>query len=165
MTEVTPEQIAALQARGEIEAEEKSKPREKSINWNKTMQEGDMLAGIMERGGKVQTPTMEQPSYLMEIRDHETGDLYVVWCGNYQLKQAIIEKAPAEGGLVVVQYHGKQVLDNGRTMKVFTVEPERSDHPYWHDIDQVFWKKQQEKGEKAAVQVQVPTYGPDEAPF
>ena len=50
MTEVTPEQIAALQARGEIEAEEKSKPREKSINWNKTMQDGDMLAGIMERG-------------------------------------------------------------------------------------------------------------------
>ena len=164
--EISPERAAELTAqlagRGDVKAEELAKPREKSINWNKGVEEGDMLAGILERGDKILITGRAEPSYLMEIRDYTTKDLYVVWCSNYQLKKAIIDDAPKVGAFIVVQYHGKQPLDGGKSMNVFTVETEASDHPYWHGIDQAYFKKQ---AEKAAAPAQVPSFGPDEAPF
>jgi len=164
MTDVDPDAIAALKKKGEAEAEEKSKPREESKNWNKGRQEGDMLAGLLVRGDKVQIKGREDegPTYLMEIRDHETGELFTVWCGNYQLKQAVIDKAPAKDKLVVVQYHGRQPLDGGKTMNVYTVEPEEEDFEYWRGIDEAFWKKQQDKPAAPVARTQ---FGPDEAPF
>lgn len=162
MTDVDPDAIEKLKKKGEAEAEERAKPREESKNWNKGRREGDMLAGLLVRGDKVQIAGRDEPTYLMEIRDHETGELWTVWCGNYQLREAIIEKAPAKDKLVVVQYHGQQEITGGKKMNVYTVEPEEEDFVYWRGIDEIFWKKQQQKPAAPVVRTQ---FGPDEAPF
>ena len=165
MTDEVAARIAALKAMGEDSAEKAVEEREPSKNWNKGVKEGDMLAGTLVRGDKVWIESRNEPTYLMEIRDHETKELYTVWCSAYMLNEAVIEKAPAENSLVVVEYHGKQEIGNGRTMNVFTVEVEAKDFPYWTEIDLAYNRKQAARLEKKANGSNAPSFGPDEAPF
>lgn len=163
MTDDVQARIDALKTKGEEAAEEAKKPREDTINWNQGLSEGDMIAGLLERGAMVPVGDRKELRYLMEIRDHETKDLYTVWCGSFMLEQAVIEKAPKVGSLVVVQYHGKQQSskDASRSFNVFTVEVEEADFEYWHKIEREARASQQRKpAVTPAVQ-----FGPDEAPF
>lgn len=160
VTDDTAARIAALKAKGEAEAEQAKKPREETINWNQNLQEGDMIAGVMERGAIVNMD--DGPRHLMEIRDHETGDLYTVWCSSFMLREAVIEKAPKVGSLVVVEFHGKQPSqkDPSRSFNLFTLEAEESDFEYWAELSR------QAFSAKATVQAApTPSFGPDEAPF
>ena len=163
MTDDVQARIDALKAKGEAEAEESAKPREETINWNQGLQEGDMIAGILERGAMVPVGANKELRHLMEIRDHETKDLYTVWCGSFMLAQQVIDKAPKVGSLVVVQYHGKQESNKtpGRMFNVFSIEAETSDFEYWNEMTKAAYAKQQ------ATPTVVPavSFGPDEAPF
>jgi hypothetical protein len=165
MTDEVAARIAALKAMGEDSAEKAVEEREPSKNWNKGVKEGDMLAGMLVRGDKVWVESRNESTYLMEIRDHETKELYTVWCSAFMLNEAIIEKAPAEGSLVVVEFHGKQEIGNGRTMGVFTVEVEKKDFEYWTNVDRVYNKKRFDQLAKKAAGPDAPSFGPDEAPF
>ena len=149
MTDDVAAKIAALKAKGDESAEKAMEEREESTNWNKVAEEGDMLAGVMERGAIVPIPDDSgnpQPRHLMEIRDAETGKLFTVWCSSYVLKQRIIDVAPAEGTLVVVQYHGKQVNEKtGRTFKLHSLEADQTDHAYWNGLMRSYMAKQEAK--------------------
>ena len=165
MTDEVQARIDALKAKGDEAAEKATEEREPSKNWNKGVKEDDMLAGTLERGDKVWIESRGEPTYLMEIRDHETNELNTVWCSSYMLNEAVIEKAPAQGSLVVVQYHGKEQIKSGRSMHVFTVEVERKDFDYWLDIDRAYNRKRAAHAAKKQSQPDAPKFGPDEAPF
>lgn len=160
----TAARLAALKAKGDSAAEEAAKPREETINWNKGVQEGDMIAGTLVRGAQVKVKGETKMRYLMEIRDFTTKDLYTVWCGAYLLEQAIIDVAPAKDTLVVVQYHGKQQSNKNpdRSFNVFTLEAEESDFAYWDDIRA---KARAEAASVTAAPAARQSFGPDEAPF
>ncbi|MEN8233753.1 MAG: hypothetical protein ABFR89_02380 [Actinomycetota bacterium] len=164
MTDEQQAKIDALKTKGEESAKEAVAEREQGKNWNKGLEEGSMLAGIMEYGDKIYKEGWESPRYIMAIRDHETAELYTVWCSAYMLNEAVIQKAPAKGSLVVVQYHGKEQLQNGRSMHVFSVETESTDFEYWENLDRAFNKKQAQKAAAPAAASR-PKFGPDEAPF
>lgn len=160
--------IDALKAKGDEAAEEATKEREPRINWNKGVQPGQMLAGIMERGDRVFKDGWDAPRYLLEVRDMETKELYTVWCGNYMLERAIVDQCPAPGSLIVVQFHGKEKSQSNpnRSFNNFTLESETSDVAYWQDVDQKFQMRQSRKSTSSiGSATTAPRFGPDEAPF
>ena len=156
---VTDEKLAAMKAASKAEA---AKDTEKAETWRP--EPGDMLAGTLVRGDRIMTARGD--SRIMVIHDEETDKDWTVWCSGKMLLDAVLEKAPAEGSLIVVEFHGKFPVQSNPSYSFnkYTVIVDETDFEYWDQIDKRFRRKAQANESTARVE-QVESFGPDEAPF
>jgi len=149
-------------AKKESEAESEVTEKEYAPTWKPD--EGDMLAGTVIKGDYLMTSNGE--AHMLVVQDEETKQEYTVWCSSYMLKQAVIDLAPAEGSLIVIQFHGKKQSkkDTSRSYNHYTMQVERSDFTYWDEIFKRF-RARAEQMNPAGNGGPAPSFGPDEAPF
>jgi len=103
---------------------------------------GDMLAGTVVRGDHIMTANGD--ARLLVIADEETDKEWTVWCSGKMLKDLVIEKAPALGSLIVVEFHGKFPVQSNPSYSFnkYTMEVATTDFAYWDKIDKAFHRKQ-----------------------
>ncbi len=112
-----------------------------TTNWNP--EEGDILAGTLLEGKIV--PTKYGDTHVMFVEDADEK-VWMVWCGNTTLKNALLSQAPKPGNGVSIKFDGmkKATKPGGNDYKAFYLACEASDHEYWLEVAQTFAMKQQE---------------------
>lgn len=133
-------------------------------------EEGDILGGKVVRGFYQGGDYGVNPVVVVE--EDGTGDVYNVGCSTRMLKDQVIEKAPPEGSLIVIQYVGVFPVSSAPERKfkkfIMTVEQE-PDFPYWQTAYTKYVEKQRMLADEAGFSQSAPavktSFGPDEAPF
>ena len=137
--------------------------------WPKKDSEGGIvLAGTLVKG-------WYQPGYegdgvaaVIQIKDRETDDLFNINCSTKLLSEYIIELAPAEGCLIVVQYDGLITAEkSGRQFKKYIMRVDgKPDFDYWHKLFKAHHQKQLMGAVEAGFEATPDSsFGPEEAPF
>jgi len=113
---------------------------------------GDMLAGTVVRGDHVMTSNGD--ARLIVIADEETDKEWTVWCSGKMLKDLVIEKAPALGSLIVVEFHGKFPVQSNPSYSFnkYTMEVGSTDFEYWDKITTAYRRKAAASVDSAQIQ-------------
>ena len=111
-----------------------------------------MLAGTVVRGDHVMTTNGD--ARLIVIKDEDTDKEWTVWCSGKMLLDLVIEKAPALGSLIVVEFHGKFPVQSNPSYSFnkYTMEVGTSDFKYWDEITAKFRRKAAASADTAQVQ-------------
>jgi len=130
---------------------------------------GILLAGTLVKGWYQPGFEGNGVSAVIQVKDRETGDLFNVNCGTKLLSEYIINEAPAEGALLVVQYDGLVTAEkSGRQFKKYIMRVDgKPDFDYWHKLFQAYHKKQQMGAVEAGFEQSSDggSFGPSDAPF
>jgi len=113
---------------------------------------GDMLAGTLVRGDHVMTTNGD--ARLLVVHDEATDQDWTVWCSGKMLKDAVIEKAPAKDGLIVVEFHGKFPVQSNPSYSFnkYTVIVDETDFEYWDGITKLYQRKAAASQDTAQIQ-------------
>jgi len=138
--------------------------------WPKKDAEGGiLLAGTLIKGWYQPGYEGNGVSAVIQVKDRETGDLFNVNCGTKLLSEYIINDAPGEGCLIVVQYDGLVTAEkSGRQFKKYIMRVDgEPDFDYWHKLFKAYHKKQQMGAVEAGFEQSAggDSFGPEEAPF
>lgn len=129
---------------------------------------GIVLAGTLVKGWYQPGYEGNGVSAVVQVKDRETGDLFNVNCGTKLLSEYIINEAPAEGALIVIQYDGLITAEkSGRQFKKYIMRVDgKPDFEYWHRLFKAHMQKQQMGAVEAGFEESPGTsFGPDSAPF
>jgi len=138
--------------------------------WPKKDSEGGIvLAGTLIKGWYQPGYEGNGVSAVIQVQDRETDDLFNINCGTKLLSEYIINLAPAEGCLIVVQYDGLvQAEKSDRKFKKYIMRVDgKPDFDYWHKLFQAYHKKQQMGAVEAGFEQSSDggSFGPSDAPF
>lgn len=91
----------------------------------KLQQEGEYVYGIVT-ATKYGLTTQYGEADLIEMNDQQRGPV-ALWCTNAQLKNGIVNgqnqtgRPVKTGDLVYIRFDGKQALDGGKTLSLFSI--------------------------------------------
>jgi hypothetical protein len=144
----TDDKLAAMKAASKAEGSEEQQDRPET--WKP--EPGDMLAGTLVKGDRVMTQNGD--ARLMVIHDEETDKNWTVWCSGKMLRDAVIEKAPALGSLIVVEFHGKFPVQSNPSYSFnkYSVIVDETDFEYWDKIEARYRRKAQANESSARVE-------------